>query len=96
MINLKKYIQILITDFVLEYIKITDDTVYVDAYIYPKLRKKIDKSTIDSIMYEITGKEYAGYFTMTDGKVKRYKWDSEKKLYSQRGYIDSLLTPGAG
>ena len=84
MINLKKYIQILIVNFVLEYIKITDDTVYVNPGIYAQLREKIDESTIDSLIHEITGKEYAGYLGITNDMDKRYKWNSEKKLYSQR------------
>lgn len=90
MINLKKYIQTLIANPVLEHIKITDDTVYINPGIYEQLREKIGETTIDSLMHEITGKEYAGYLGITNDMDKRYKWNGEQKLYSRRTYA---LTP---
>lgn len=90
MINLKKYIQTLIANPVLEHIKITDDTVYINPDIYAQLREKIGETTIDSLMHEITGKEYAGYLGITNDMDKRYKWNGEQKLYSRRTYT---LTP---
>ena len=92
MINLKKYIQTLIANPVLGHIKITDDTVYVGPGIYAQLLEKIDESTIDSLIHEIPGKEYAGYLGITndmDDIYKwddRYKWDGEEKCYSRRVY----------
>ena len=96
MIKLKKYIQTLIANPVLEHMKITDDTVYVGPDIYAQLLEKIGESTIDSLIHEITGKEYAGYLGITndmDDIYKwddRYKWDGDEKCYSRRIYT---LTP---
>ena len=90
MIKLKKYIQTLIANPILEHMKITDDTVYVGPGIYAQLLEKIGESTIDSLIHEITGKEYAGYLGITNDMDDIYKWDGEEKCYSRRIYT---LTP---
>lgn len=84
MTNITNYIRIMVGSFILDYVKISDEIVYINPAIYAKLREQIGESTVDTFMHIISGKEYAGYLGITTDRDDWFKWNEETNTYSQR------------
>ena len=68
--------------FILDYVNIADEIVYINPAIYARLKEQLGESTVDSFMHTISGKEYAGYIGLTTDRDDWYKWHEETHTYS--------------
>ena len=84
MINITNYIRMMNFIYILDYMKVCDEIVYINPAIYAKLREDIGESTIDTIIHLMLGKEYAGYIGLTTDRNDWYKWHEETHTYSQQ------------
>ena len=97
MTNITNYIRIMVGSFILDYVKISDEIVYINPAIYAKLREQIGESAVDTFMHIISGKEYAGYLGITTDRNNWFKWNEETNTYSLRfNKEEETLIFGAG
>ena len=97
MTNITNYIRIMVGSFILDYVKISDEIVYINPAIYAKLKEQIGESTVDTFMHIISGKEYAGYLGITTDRDDWFKWNEKTNTYSRRfNREERTLIFGAG